>query len=320
MGRGSGGWSRSTRIKIRQIRSIRQIRVLFFNLHPDPSHDKRAALCYNGPMNRRQLAFVIVLNALISLAIALSVAWVIEARRPDPEELAALAQPAVPSSGAAPAQGSGAPQAAPPASPTSEVAPDQPAAVATEAPATPPPAAVETPAEEEIYIVQAGDSLGAIAARFGVSLADIMAANELDNPDYVFSGQRLVIPAAGAAATAAQNATPTTAVTPAPTGQGIRIGALESPGNLLSEAVSIVNDSDLAVNLQGWRLERAGGPAYTFASVSLFPGGNLWVHTRAGENTSIALYWGQPEPVWRSGDTVQLVNPEGTVIASYPVP
>ena len=46
-------------------------------------------------MNRRQLAFLIVINAFISLAIALCVAWVIEARRPDPEELAALAQPAV---------------------------------------------------------------------------------------------------------------------------------------------------------------------------------------------------------------------------------
>ena len=44
-------------------------------------------------MNRRQLALVIILNALISLAIAVSVVWVVEQRRPDPETLAALATP-----------------------------------------------------------------------------------------------------------------------------------------------------------------------------------------------------------------------------------
>ena len=40
-------------------------------------------------MNRRQLAFVILLNALVSLVIAVLVVWVVELRRPDPEALAA---------------------------------------------------------------------------------------------------------------------------------------------------------------------------------------------------------------------------------------
>ena len=44
-------------------------------------------------MNRRQLTLIIVLNALISLAMALTVAWVFEARRPDPEELVARLTP-----------------------------------------------------------------------------------------------------------------------------------------------------------------------------------------------------------------------------------
>ena len=45
-------------------------------------------------MNRRQLSFVIILNALISLVIAMAVVWVVEARRPDPEALAAINTPA----------------------------------------------------------------------------------------------------------------------------------------------------------------------------------------------------------------------------------
>jgi hypothetical protein len=44
-------------------------------------------------MNRRQLALIIILNALISLTIAVTVVWVVEQRRPDPETLAALATP-----------------------------------------------------------------------------------------------------------------------------------------------------------------------------------------------------------------------------------
>ena len=39
-------------------------------------------------MNRRQLAFIVTLNAVISLVIALVVVWVAELRRPDPEALA----------------------------------------------------------------------------------------------------------------------------------------------------------------------------------------------------------------------------------------
>ena len=44
-------------------------------------------------MNRRQLAFIMMVNAVISLAIALAVAWIVEARRPDLEELAARYTP-----------------------------------------------------------------------------------------------------------------------------------------------------------------------------------------------------------------------------------
>lgn len=261
-------------------------------------------------MNRRQLAFLIVINALISLAVALSVAWVIELRRPDLEELAARYTPSaavvagpLEANTPPPSDAVGAP-AADVDAPDAEPIPEPPAAVAE-----------EVAAEDEVYVVQAGDSLGAVASRFGVTVADIVEANNLANPDFVFSGQRLIIPARGGSNSVAPPAAPTQAP-----GAGIRISALETPGNLLSEAVLIINDSNLAVNLQGWRLEREGGPTYTIESVTLFPGSSLWIHSRAGTNTSVALYWGQASPVWQSGVTAQLVNPQGDVVTSYPVP
>jgi LysM repeat protein len=191
------------------------------------------------------------------------------------------------------------------------IAPTAPISAATE---------VAPVGEEQIYVVQVGDSLGAIADRFGLSVAELVAANELENPDFVFSGQRLTIPPKGQTGNQGSGVATSTALTTTAAGQGIRIGALETPGNLLSEAVSLINDSNLAVNLQGWRLEREGGPTYTFGSVSLFPGGSLWLHSREGSNTSIALFWSQTAPVWQSGTVARLVNPQGDIVTSYIVP
>jgi LysM repeat protein len=50
---------------------------------------------------------------------------------------------------------------------------------------------------DEVYIVQRGDTLSRIAARFGVSVQAIVAANPGVNPNLIFVGQRLVIPTGG---------------------------------------------------------------------------------------------------------------------------
>jgi len=44
------------------------------------------------------------------------------------------------------------------------------------------------------YIVRAGDTLSQLAARFGTTVAAIMEANNLSNPDLIFVGQILMIP------------------------------------------------------------------------------------------------------------------------------
>ena len=61
-----------------------------------------------------------------------------------------------------------------------------------------PPAAAAPPIQtSDEYVVQAGDTLFAIALRFGVTAAEIAAANGLSNPNLIFVGQRLVIPGSG---------------------------------------------------------------------------------------------------------------------------
>lgn len=52
-------------------------------------------------------------------------------------------------------------------------------------------------AESQVYTVKPGDSLSRIAAQFGLTLQDLLQANRLNNPNLIFVGQRLTIPAGG---------------------------------------------------------------------------------------------------------------------------
>uniref|UniRef100_UPI002ADE0E7C LysM peptidoglycan-binding domain-containing protein n=1 Tax=Tepidiforma sp. TaxID=2682230 RepID=UPI002ADE0E7C len=60
------------------------------------------------------------------------------------------------------------------------------------------------------YVVREGDTLGAIAEQFGLTVEELAAANGLADPDLIFPGQELRIPAPGA------SPSPTPTATPAP--------------------------------------------------------------------------------------------------------
>jgi len=64
-----------------------------------------------------------------------------------------------------------------------------------------------------VHVVQAGETLTAIAARYGTTVEAIAVANGIANPSLIYVGQRLTIPGAGAAPTPAPGPT----MTPLPT-------------------------------------------------------------------------------------------------------
>jgi len=66
----------------------------------------------------------------------------------------------------------------------------------TPVPATPAPTAVPTPAPTPVrtYTVAEGDTLAAIAGRFGTTTSALQAANGIADPDEIVIGQVLVIP------------------------------------------------------------------------------------------------------------------------------
>jgi len=77
------------------------------------------------------------------------------------------------------------------AAPTPVPAPTLPVVSAT---AGPPP--VPTPGTQQAYIIREGDTLSAIAARFGVEEDAVVQANPGTEPDTLFVGQELIIPPA----------------------------------------------------------------------------------------------------------------------------
>jgi LysM repeat protein len=80
-------------------------------------------------------------------------------------------------------------------------------------PATnPPPPAGTTPATGT-HIVQPGETLGMISARYGVSVATLAQANRLSNPSLIYVGQQLVIPGGGTSSGPATQPPPTAAGT-----------------------------------------------------------------------------------------------------------
>ena len=62
-----------------------------------------------------------------------------------------------------------------------------------------------------VHIVQPGDALSSIAASFGVTLQNVMAANGISDPNHIEAGQIIKIPSGNVVA-----ATPTPTATPVP--------------------------------------------------------------------------------------------------------
>jgi len=59
--------------------------------------------------------------------------------------------------------------------------------------------AAPTPPAVSEYIVQPGDTIWSIAARFNTTVEAIAIANRLINPNFIYVGQKLIIPAPGQA-------------------------------------------------------------------------------------------------------------------------
>lgn len=254
-------------------------------------------------MSPKRLLGFILLNAAVSLVVTLLV-------------LIAWDQGRAPRGSAPSAAGTTAPGGTPDADTTGVAS----GASAPDVTATPP---------GTIYIVRAGDTLSRIAQQYGVTIDDLMAANDLTDPNLLNVGQTLIIPVSGAAhtaaaaATATSNAPPTpiATATPPPGGQpAVTLRGVMNGGDLEAEVIVLINEGG-RVDLQGWKLSDKQGNSYTFPGLVLLPGAQVQVHTAAGTNSATDLYWGRSAPVWGDrGDVATLTDAGGAVIATLQLP
>ncbi|MEY2847453.1 MAG: hypothetical protein RI885_118 [Actinomycetota bacterium] len=119
------------------------------------------------------------------------------------------------------------------------------------------------------YTIVAGDTVGRIAAKFGVSSRSILSANGLSASSIIYAGSSLAIPAAQSAASAAPVAiVPAVQISPAPT-----VGATShviKPGETIASIAASYGQSIqavLAANGLGWSSIIYSGRALVIPSV-----------------------------------------------------
>ena len=100
----------------------------------------------------------------------------------------------------------------------------------------------------------------------------------------------------------------------------VKIISVVGAGMLSVETVTIQYKGNGELDLTGWQLKDSNGNDFIFPPFKLFTNGAVQVHTAAGTNTAVDLYWGNNKAAWQSGENVLLINPQGNAQDSYPVP
>ncbi len=91
-------------------------------------------------------------------------------------------------------------------------------------------------------------------------------------------------------------------------------------GTLSAEMTLVRYSGDTELDLTGWHLEDEDRNIYVFPQLTLYPSGAVQVHTMAGQDTVVDLYWGMRDSIWESGEEASLVDPQGNTRATYFVP
>lgn len=91
-------------------------------------------------------------------------------------------------------------------------------------------------------------------------------------------------------------------------------------GSAADEVVVIRRTGSDELLMTDWKLEDTNGNVFVFPELTLYENGAINIHTAAGINTVIDLYWNKTEPVWQVGETATLLDPLGNIQATYKVP
>jgi murein DD-endopeptidase MepM/ murein hydrolase activator NlpD len=207
--------------------------------------------------------------------------------------------------------------------------------------------ATALPANCILHTLESGDTPFGIAEIYGASGFDVMEINGLNDESATALqiGDVLIVPLEGCSLTRADvapettadaesaaestaeataettgeaaSARPTLTLPPTAVNAQVEIVSVLNPGDITAEGVEIRNRGG-AVDLNGWTLSDGDDNTFTFPAQRVFTNAQITVFTRAGQNTPIALYWGQRAAVFgEPGDIVTLADANGVVQSTY---
>ena len=144
-------------------------------------------------------------------------------------------------------------------------------------------------AQNRVHVVQRGENLTQIAARYGTSVQALMQANGLSNPNFIWVGQRLTIPGSGGGSTGGGS-----------TGGGVHVvqrgETLYSIARRYSTSVNALVQANGLRNANyiyaGQRLTIPGGGGSSRGGGTAPSGGTVHVVQRGQTLASIALRYG----------------------------
>ena len=100
----------------------------------------------------------------------------------------------------------------------------------------------------------------------------------------------------------------------------IQIVSVVGADNLGAEVVILRYLGEGQLDLSNWQLKDESGNIFLFPDIGLVKEGAVQIHTAAGTNTVVDLYWNMTAPVWKSGETASLYDSSGNLRAVYKVP
>lgn len=107
--------------------------------------------------------------------------------------------------------------------------------------------------------------------------------------------------------------------TPSPAGSSLRIAAVIGAGDVEQEALFLTNAGAAALELKDWTVSDGRGHVYRFPAVTLKGHGTIILHTGAGQDNEDDLYWGLDAALWEEGTTVLIKDAGGRSVVQYEV-
>ena len=100
----------------------------------------------------------------------------------------------------------------------------------------------------------------------------------------------------------------------------VEIVSVVGAGTLDAEVVVVRYNGDGELGLANWQLKDDDANTFTFPQLTLYTNGAVQVHTVSGSDTVVDLYMGLRDPIWESGESAKLYDPQNNLRAIYRVP